>query len=413
MEHHPVVIIGAGMAGLTCAYYLHSNQIPCTIIEANHDVGGRVWTDKLKGFLLDQGFQIFLTSYSEAKKVLDYEALHLKAFRSGAIIKQDDKFTTLVNPLKEPTAAFSALFASIGSLNDKLKVFQLFSELKSLKDEEIFAQKDSSSINFLESYGWSDKIIENFFKPFFGGVFLERELVTSSNFLKFVFKQFAQSDAVLPAEGIQAIPRQLAAKLSPETIKLNTKVKGVSENTIALENGEIIKADKVVLAVDASSNNRFFHKPNQPSNFNSTCCIYFSAEKSPLHTNMLVINSDGKSLINNLCVPSDIAPTYAPFGKTLISVSIVKKTLFTEEAILDKVKEELTDWFGEEVEEWVHLKTYSIPEALPLYTAEQGSTKSLQISKYLYQCGDFTAYPSLNAAMETGRKVAEMIMESY
>lgn len=49
--------------------------------------GGRVRTDKVNGFLLDRGFQIFLTSYPEARAALDYDALQLKPFYAGALVR--------------------------------------------------------------------------------------------------------------------------------------------------------------------------------------------------------------------------------------------------------------------------------------------------------------------------------------
>jgi protoporphyrinogen oxidase len=380
------------------------------MVESADEVGGRVRTERVNGFLLDRGFQIFLTSYPEAKKILDYQALGLKAFRSGAIIRQEKGFVQLVNPLKEPLAALPDLFSPVGSLLDKVRIVKLVAQLKSKTNEEIFAQPASSTIHFLKSYGWSDRIIENFFKPFFGGVFLERELHTSSNFFQFVFKQFAASDAVLPAAGIQAIPEQLAAQLPERVIRKSARVKGITENVVHLTNGETLQADNIVLAVDASAAAKILGL-NQKLHFNNTTCVYFAAPRSPLDTPMLVINSNGQNLINNLCVPSDVAPSYAPEGKSLISVSIVKPHTFTDQELVQTIYMELSAWFGRRVYDWQHLKTYHIPQALPAFTATDSSAKDIQLSEYLFRCGDYTAYPSLNAAMQSGREVASIIAE--
>ena len=74
----------AGVAGLSCAGKLHKAGKTFKIYEASNDIGGRVQTDKIDGFLLDRGFQIFLTSYPTAKQLLDYEALDLKPFYAGS-----------------------------------------------------------------------------------------------------------------------------------------------------------------------------------------------------------------------------------------------------------------------------------------------------------------------------------------
>jgi protoporphyrinogen oxidase len=410
MQYYPVIIVGAGIAGLTCAYYLHQKSVPFIVLESADEVGGRVRTDHVNGYLLDRGFQIFLTSYPEARKLLDYNALNLNAFRSGAIIRQGKRFVQLVNPLKEPLAALPDLFSPVGSLLDKIKILKLAAELRSKTNEEIFSMPASSTIDYLKMSGWSDQIIENFFKPFFGGVFLERELITSSNFFKFVFKQFAVSDAALPSAGIQAIPEQLAAKLPEGTVRKNTFVKGITDNEVCLSNGEILQAGSIVLAVDAAAAAKLQGSAHKLQ-FNNTSCVYFAAPHSPLDTPMLVINGNGQSLINNMCVPSDIAPTYAPPGKSLISVSIVKPHSLTDSDLIQTITLELVQWFGAQVHQWQHLKTYHIPQALPVFTAEDSSAKDRQLSEYLFRCGDYTTYPSLNAAMQSGREVASIIAE--
>ena len=123
-------------------------------------------------------------------------------------------------------------------------------------------------------------MVASFFRPFFGGVFLENELVTSSNFFRFVFKQFYNGDAVVPAKGIQAIPEQLAARLSAESLRLSTPVAAIDDQRVHLENGETILADKIVIATDAATADRLLGN-KQKREYNVTTCTYFAAERSP------------------------------------------------------------------------------------------------------------------------------------
>jgi protoporphyrinogen oxidase len=411
MSHHSVIIIGGGIAGLTCATYLQRQSVPFVLLESAEELGGRVRTDKVNGFQLDRGFQIFLTSYPEAKQILEYDALQFQPFRSGAIIRKDGRFLQLVNPLKEPFAAIPDLLSPIGSLLDKIKILKLVAELKAKTVDQIFSQPDSRTKHFLQNYGFSEKIIQQFFQPFFGGVFLERELDTSSNFFQFVFKQFAVSDAVLPMKGMQAIPEQLAAKLPAGSVRKGIAVKSIQEREVCLSNGEVLTADCIVLAVDVSSVNKLLGKEKEVA-FNDTTCVYFSASQSPLETPMLVINSHERNLVNHVCVPSDIASAYASAGKSLISVNIIKPHSYGEEELITQVKTELTQWFGEQVHTWQHVRTYFIPQALPAYTPDTRHKKKLKLSDSLYTCGDYTAYPSLNGAMQSGREVASLVAET-
>jgi phytoene dehydrogenase-like protein len=404
-----VIIIGAGIAGLTCAKYLRDRGIQSLILEASDGVGGRVRTDKYEGFLLDRGFQILLTAYPEAQKLLNYESLDLKAFKSGAMIRdiQKNDFSVMTNPFKEPASILSSLTSNVGSLADKLRVLRLIMDTGNIQ-EEIFENQSVSTIDYLRDYGFSDSMIQQFFKPFFGGVFLENELTTSANFFKYIFGKFYEGDAVIPAQGIQKIAEQIAEKLYIGTVKLNTKVVKIDGNRVYLENGDRLYGEKIILATDGFQADKLLGKiPDRK--FNATTCTYFSANKSPLKENMLVLNPNRASVVHNLCVPSDIASGYAPEGKSLISVSTQGFDLQDENESAKNIKRELTTWFGKEVETWEHLKTYHIPQALPTFDNAQNGMNNLKLSDILYQCGDTTAYPSLNAAMATGRKVAEMI----
>lgn len=408
---YPVVIIGAGVAGLTCARYLHKAGIKSIVLEAADAAGGRVRTDLVDGFRLDRGFQIFLTAYPEARRLLDYTALEFGTFRSGAMIRQEGRFVEMTDPLKEPLTIFKTLAAPVGSLSDKLRLVELMREVNTVaKAEDFFKDEDTDTLNYLHEYGWSPKMISTFFKPFFGGVFLENDLSTSSNFFRFVFKQFYNGDAVVPAQGMQAIPEQLAAGLPAGTVRLNTPVSSVDGQVVHLANGESLRAAKVIIATDAAAADSLLGVKKERE-YNVTSCTYFAANRSPSTEKMLLLNPNHFSVVHHMCVPSDVAPSYAPEGKSLISVSTQGLELVDHAKLAADIQLELGQWFGEEVKQWKHLRTYHIPEALVKF--EAGSqAEPLQLGPNLYRCGDYAAYPSLNAAMQTGRQVAEMIIGS-
>jgi hypothetical protein len=362
----------------------------------------------VEGFRLDRGFQIFLTAYPEARRLLDYEALRLQTFRQGAIIRLRGKFTTLLNPLREPLSAPQALLSPVGSMADKFKVVQLTGQLAPLDDEEIFRGPATSTLAYLSGFGWSEKMIRNFFQPFLGGIFLEKELITSSHFFRFVFQKFYRGDAALPAEGIEALPRQLAARLPAGTVRTGVRVQEVRGRTVRLEGGDTLTGRAVVLATDAAAAARLLGEP-LGTVFNQTTCLYFAADASPLASPMLVINAEPRGLVNHLAVVSDVAPGYAPEGKSLVSVNLVGPAGPPGPDRLAAVRDELAGWFGEAVHGWRHLRTYAIPEALPRFTAGQPGEGVLKLAEGLYRCGDYAAYPSYNASMLTGRHVAEQI----
>jgi protoporphyrinogen oxidase len=410
-----VVIIGAGISGLTCAKYLKDKGIEALVLEASDNVGGRVRTDEVEGFKLDRGFQVMLTSYPEARKLLDFKALNLKKVPSGARIRQGDNFFVMPNPLKNPLTAPQALLAPVGSFWDKLKIMHLNLSVLNASEPNLATSNQATpqtTFNFLKDFGYSDTIINRFFRPFFRGVFLEKNLDTDSRLFKFLFHQFAKGDVVLPENGMQAIAEQIAAHLHPNQILLNTPVEKIVGKTIYLKNnGNSIEAETIVVATDANTAARLLNSPIQTA-FNSTDCLYFESDKHPLsisaEKSFLIVNSNTNELIDHLIVLSDVVPNYAPTNRVLISVSVVGKNDLSNDDLKEKVEAELMKWFGGN-QKWRHLKTYRIPEALPQFFADSPTYNFLKINDFTFRCGDYTAYPSLNAAMKSGREVAELI----
>src|SRR5689334_9769282 len=117
-----VIIIGAGLAGLTAAKLLKAAGKSVKILEASDRPGGRVRTEEVDGFLLDRGFQVLLTAYPETKRFLDYDALELQNFDPGALILNETGTTKIGDPLRQPGALISTLASSAGTLADKFRM---------------------------------------------------------------------------------------------------------------------------------------------------------------------------------------------------------------------------------------------------------------------------------------------------
>ncbi|MDO7885470.1 protoporphyrinogen/coproporphyrinogen oxidase [Hymenobacter cheonanensis] len=415
----PIIIIGAGMAGLACATWLHRAGRPVLLLEAADAVGGRVRTDLTPdGFRLDRGFQILLNNYPEARRMFDYGALNLKSFRSGAVVRlANGQETTLENPLHAPLMAFAALASPIGTTKDKLLLGKLVAQLAGRAPEQLLARPGTTTLAYLRSFGWSEQIITNFFRPFFGGVYLDRELGTASNFFEFVFQQFAQGAATVPALGMQQLPEQLASRLPAGTIRLNTPVAAVAEGgrLVHLASGEALAAAAVVLATEGPAAARLLGAdlpaPARPVARLTTCTYFATAGAAPSHGyNLLHLNARPGALVHNVAFPAETGAALAPAGQSLVSVSTHGEHGLTEDALTARLRAELAAWFGPVANMWRHLRTYRIEQALPIYGPGQPAQQELRLGDTLFRCGDWVSYPSLNAALGTGRQVAELIM---
>lgn len=409
--NHDVLIIGAGLSGLCCARKLQQQGIRCLVLEASDGVGGRVRTDIVDGFRLDRGFQVFLTSYPEAKAILDYEALDLKPFLPGALVRYDGRFHELTDPWRRPLSAIRALFSPIGSFADKLRIASFRSRSLRGTIEDGFREPETTSLQALQDAGFSPSMIERFFRPFLGGIFLDSELRTSSRMLNFVFRMFSLGNACLPAEGMEAIPRQLATALSPDSIRLGVRVVRVGPGAVTLSTGEELRAKSVVVAVEGRAARELLGDTISPSG-QGTMCFYFSAPRSPIAKSLLVLNGDGRGPINNLCVPTVAAPSYGPGDKSLVSVTVLG-TGNDPDRLLAEVRAQLGEWFGTVVQDWRHLRTYSIPYALPARSppALNVPERPVRWQSGIYVCGDHRDNASIQGAMVSGRRAAEAVLK--
>lgn len=418
------IIIGAGLSGLTAARKLHRSNWSVSLLESRDRVGGRIQTDALDGFLLDHGFQVYLTGYKVAGQELDLPALKLGAFQAGSLIQTNRKRYRVCDPLRSPwylapQHAIETMLAPIGSFADKWKIAKFRQRVCRADEVQMLGVQQVTARARLEQMGFSNTIIETFFRPFFGGIFLDKSLSVSAGVMEFVFRTFSQGVAALPENGMQAIPDQIASSLPSQTIQLNTTVASVNKDHVVLANGEVRSADCILIATEEpaarrllNSNTGSMKQTDAPVQCSSTSCLYFSVGNPPIREATLVLNGDGDGVINNLCFPSFAQPTYAPVGRALLSVSTIGQIEPNGDALLDSVVDQLADWFGPSARSWQHLRTYRVPYALPNQSPESLATRSVhsRLSERVYRCGDYCESASIEGAIQSGLKVADLVI---
>ena len=396
------------MAGLACAVQLHRAGQEVRIFEASDAVGGRVRTDIVDGFLLDRGFQVYLDRYPETGKLLDLEALDLKAFEPGALIYRDGRLHRLMDVFRRPASAWSSVTAPVGSLADKLRVGLMRMKILNSSFEAIAVREDRSTETYLRDCGFSEAIIDRFFRSFYGGIFLERALRTSSRMFEFTFKLFGQGSATVPAQGMGEIPKQLAALLPDGSIQLNQAVQAVGIDSITLESGERIQGCATVVATDGSAAHALLPELEGPApEWRSVTTLYFAADRSPIREAIICLNGSGSGTVNNVCVISDAAPCYAPEGQSLLSVSVLG--LVEADDLVEQVRSELLEWFGPEVSSWRHLRTDHIRRGLPEQLPNGSAPNSIHQAG-VWVCGDHLSSASIEGAVVSGKQTAAAIL---
>ncbi len=401
----PVLIVGAGMAGLACAVTLHRANIPFLLFDRDNEVGGRVRTDEVDGYRLDRGFQVLLTAYPEAQRFLDYEKLDLQACYPGSKVWFGNRFHRVADPFRHPIDGIKSLLTPIGSLGDKLRVGMMRMGLLSSKS----IPDNCTTRDALNKMGFSDSMTDRFWKPFMRGVFLENELSTTIRKFEETFRFFSKGETVLPKNGIGEIPRQLAGQLPRNNILLETEISKVDTNSVESSDGRTWKGRAVVLATEDYYANQLLGLGSQVDDWNSVDCLYYSlpVDDLPSDEPILYLDGTGDGPINNLTFISTLCDC-SPVGQALVSVSVIGQKEMNLDEIADKAKQQLIHWFGKKAKKWEYVKGYRIRKAVP-------TCQNLPILKpvltRVYRCGDYFGLPSIDSAMNSGRLTAEHIIQ--
>jgi len=408
------IIIGGGITGLTAASYLHKAGHTFTVLEASDQVGGRIRSDHVNGYILDRGFQVLLTAYPEAQQLLDYDKLALQQFSPGALLLQDGGKTSRIgDPKRDFSSLWPTLKANIGSLKDKRKILKLTKSLAKHSVDDLFERHEISAYKALrEVYGFSEKMVTEFFEPFYSGIFLERDLKASRRMFDFVFKCFAEGHAAIPKKGMGAIPDQLASKLPEDSIKLNTKVTGINGHFVNATGGDVYRGDNIIIATEATGFVNEIEDLSVPQDYVSTTHIHVTADQAPIEQPLIGLLTQKDRLVNNICSISKVAPSYkGENDRELLSISIVGKSDKGNEALFSAIQQELKPWFGDAVNDWEHLHSHTVEYALPQQHAVQRAEVQ-RINYYTLIAGDHSSNGSINEAMRSGRLAAEAICGS-
>ena len=411
MSDSPIIIIGAGAAGLIAALELERAGHRPLLLEATDRVGGRLKTDEVDGFRLDRGFQVLLTDYPEVKRYLDLEAMNVNTFRPGGHVHTRQQNFRFADPLREPAQIIRSTLSPVGTLSDKIKLAQLGLKLRGKSIEDCFkGYTEQKTIDYLWSLGFSEQIVERFFRPFFGGIFLEQALYTPAAMFRFIFKMFGQGGAGLPAEGIEAIPRQLAAGLKQTEIRYDTPVKTVSGTTVTLADGTHLEASGIIIACPPHA--LLPQLAGDPLTWKSTSNLYFYSNRRLKENRLINLVSDPTSLINTFAVLDEVAPTYKLDGQGGSLISVTLREAVTRDSQLAQAEQDLLRHSGLPNNALRFLKHYEVKQALPRLNpvAFRYDATHSRVDDRIFLAGDHQLNGSLDAAMRSGRLAAEGLL---
>jgi phytoene dehydrogenase-like protein len=285
--------------------------------------------------------------------------------------------------------------------------------LRTASEAAVWSAPEQTSEAMLRAASLSDRVIERFFRPFFGGVFLDRALTTSARKLRLTYRMFARGRAALPEAGMQAIPTQLASGLG-DAVALARCVRAVSGSEVALEDGTTLPASGVVVATDGHAASTLLAEHSAPV-WKRATTLSFAADVAPTPAPMLFLDGDGTGPANHVAVISNVQPSYAPTGRALVSATVVAPV--DPDAVRPSleagVRDQLRAWFGDVSTSWRHLRTDVIEHALPSEDAPALAEPRRPVTTGLdgvVVAGDHVENASINGALGSGRRAAEHLL---
>jgi phytoene dehydrogenase-like protein len=405
-----VIVVGAGLAGLAAAGELHRHGRGVLVLEASDAVGGRVRTTPLDGYLLDRGFQVLLTAYPSAQQVLDLGTLDLAAFEPGVAVRTSGSFHLQPDPWKRPTELLELLGGGVGTPWDSVRLLRLRQRLRRGSVDELFEGLDETAAYRLRRIGFSPTMLDAYFRPLLATFTLEPDLSASAHVADFVLRMLSEGDMALPASGMGEIAAQLAACLPPGSIRLGAGVERLAAGEVAVD-GQILRAEHVVVATDVTTATALVDGLEDPGWAGMTT-LWFSAERPPTDSGRLLLNGAAEGLVTGAAVISNVAPSYAPVGHSLIAAFFPRTGI---EGVEGRVRRELAHWWPDEdepstpVRDWDLLRVDEITRARPRRLPGFDAHAPVRLGS-LVVAGDHCRTASIDGAIRAGLDAAAAVL---
>ncbi|MFF0360792.1 NAD(P)/FAD-dependent oxidoreductase [Streptomyces fungicidicus] len=437
-----VVVVGAGVAGLSAARRLTSAGVTTLVLEAAHEVGGRMTTDKVDGFRLDRIGQLLSTAYPELRAGTGLEGPVLRPFAPGVLLHSDGRHhragvqpgargarsargalhavralasaprpgggprRPVAVPGRQVSAPRSRTGAPLGTAVDQARLGAAFSKLAGTPVERLLARPETTAAEALVARGLPARTIDGFLRPLLSALLCDPELTTSSRCADLALRAFARGRLCLPEGGAEALPRQLARALPPGTVHTGVRVTSVSTTSVTTAEHGVFRCGAVLVATGARAAAELLPGLRVPD-FHPVTVVHHTTDEAPATGASLLLDADRGGPVAHTAVVSRVDPSRAPAGRTLVSSTVLGPP---GPDVDTAVRMHLGRLYGVPTERWETLGVRHTAEAVPAMRPPHDLRRAVRLLAGLYVCGDHRDSGSVQGALHSGRRAAAAIL---
>ena len=384
--HTEVLIVGAGLAGLSTAIHLEAAGVEVTLIESSDRAGGRVASDVIDGFICDRGFQLINAQYPALQELNVIREFDFIEAPREIEVSLGDRRHVIGDPRQVP---WTALNKATGTIPEKIALLRFITG--KAKAGESIGQALRSTGTFYERV----------LRPFLQGVFLTDPDNVDALYGHSIIKSFVSGRPGVPRSGVGELSKALVKRVS--NIVYETRVDGIEQRSVHTNNGTYT-ANKILIATDATTATQLLGLTEVPRM--AGCITWYHADAvNPSGSGRLVVDGQRRGPIINSVVMSDISSSYAPANQHLISTTTDLNVTESD------VRRHLAILWGVDTYAWQFIAKYEIPAALPIHNVGRALSQSMKISDHHFVAGDHRTVPSQQGALFSGRLAAQLILD--
>lgn len=459
-HHADVIIIGAGVAGLSAAHLLTRAGLGVSVLEAAPRVGGRLATDEVDGFRLDRLGPLLCTAWPELTGTPGLGAPELREFAPGVLVHSEGR-RQLTGDIRSARGALKAArtrssapwghrasrtpraarasgapWASgtsgtsgaaqgvyghepgasargggrgggvVTGAIDRARLGAALHRLTLTPEPRLLARPERTAADALAAVGLPGRTVDGVLRPLLSALLNDPALTTSSRSADLALRDYARGGLCVPAGGSAALPELLAASLPPGTVRTGVHVTAADITSVhTKEHGEL-GCRSLLLATGAGAAAELLPGLRVPS-FRPVTVLHHTAPAPPPTGRSLVLDGDRSGPVAYTAVMSEVDPSRAPEGRALITSTV----LGTPPPDLDRsVRAHLAALYGVPTDGWELLAAHHDPEAVPAMEAPHDPRRPVRVLAGLYVCGDHRDTSTVQGALHSGRRAAGAIL---